>query len=220
MTAAATAATGRDRRSAGRPSTQAVQPAVDQEERDRRRRRQDQPRPVAHVHPSARRAPPPISRRVNQRASAISVGSTRTGCAGSARGQEAQHQRAGERPGLAAHVPRCASTPTPTSSRDLAQHGRLGRLARLDEAGQAGEAAHAAGLPARRRCCRAGSARPGPATPSCTSTIIAGSVRGQIRPPVVGPPGTSRASPTAVGCAGARRVAVPGVPVGQRHARW
>ncbi len=118
-----------------------------------------------------------ISARVNQRASVISAGSTLIVRPGRPP-LKAQHQRARERPRLAGHVVDAVELDADLFHH-LAGHRGLGRLARLDVAGQAGEPAEARRPVARWRCCRAGTGPPGPPHRRCTSTIIAGSVRGQ-----------------------------------------
>ena len=190
------------------------QPTVDEEQRDRRRRRQDQPGPVADVHrlPGQRRPDLPPG---EPPAYAISDGSTRTGSSGFAVARKPSISEPGNGHAWLPTYP-MRSTADADLLADLAQHRRLGRLARLHVAGQAGVARGHPGCPARPALLPSRQRPSGPSTPSCTSTIIAGSVRGQSPPAVAvhpGPAGLVHRGRRP----GARRVAVPGVPVDQRE---
>ena len=139
--------------------------------------------------------------------------------AGSARGQEAQHQRAGERPGLAADVRDVGRPATPTSSATSRDHRGLGRLPRLDVPGQAGvRGAGPAARPGDVAAEQAAPVRPGHPVVHQHDHRRVGA-----RPDPVARrrrPGDQPASSTVGRLAGGRRVAVPGVPVAPAPPRW
>ena len=105
---------------------------------------------------------------------------------------EAQHQRARVRPRLAGHVAQIVHVrPRPPRRPRAPRSAPPTRPARRTRPGTSSAASPRPGPGSRPRCCRAGTARPSPGSPSCTSTITAGSVRGHI----CGPSASTRTQP-------------------------